>query len=68
MSGTVKDYYSLLNKRHQYLHKMLQDFKSKWLAMINKVRDFFQYNGGDLVYIISPLTSQLYTMSRRSHD
>ena len=34
--GTFKDYYNLLNKRLQYLHKLLQDFKSKRLAMINK--------------------------------
>ena len=27
--------------------------------MINKDRENFQYRGGDLVYIISPLTSQL---------
>ena len=26
---------------------------------------FFQYNNGDLVYIISPLTSQLQTASRK---
>ena len=31
--------------------------------MINKDRGFFQYKGGDLVYIISPLTSQLCTAS-----
>ena len=29
--------------------------------MINKDRAFFQYKSGDLVYIISPLTSQLCT-------
>ena len=29
--------------------------------MINKGRAFFQYKSGDLVYIISPLTSQLET-------
>ena len=29
--------------------------------MIYKDRENFQYNGGDLVYIISPLTSQLRT-------
>ena len=29
--------------------------------MINKDRENFQYRGGDLVYIISPLTSQLRT-------
>ena len=31
--------------------------------MINKDRAFFQYKSGDLVYIISSLTSQLYTAS-----
>ena len=65
VSGTFKDYYNLLNKRLQYLHKLLQDFKSKRLVMINKDRTFFQYNSGDLVYIISPLTSQLPTASRK---
>ena len=29
--------------------------------MMNKDRSFFQYNSGDLVYIISLLTSQLCT-------
>ena len=33
--------------------------------MINKNRENFQYKGGDLVYIISPLTSQLRTNSRK---
>ena len=33
------------------------------LAMINKDRENFQCRGGDLVYIISPLTSQLRTYS-----
>ena len=55
----------MLNKRLQYLHKLLQDFRSKKLAMINKERSFFQYNNGDLVHIISPLTSQLQTLSRK---
>ena len=31
--------------------------------MINKDRESIQYKGGDLVYIISPLTSQLRTNS-----
>ena len=31
--------------------------------MINKNRENFQYRGGDLVYIISPLKSQLRTNS-----
>ena len=34
--------------------------------MINKDREFFQYNGGDLVYIISSLTIQLRTSSRKA--
>ena len=33
--------------------------------MINTNRSFFQYNSGDLVYIISPHTSQLCTTSRK---
>ena len=65
VSGTLTDYYALLNKRVQYLDKLLQDFKSKRLGMINRYRSFFQYNSGDLVYIISPLTSQLGTSFRK---
>ena len=33
--------------------------------MINKDRENFQYKGGDLVYIISPLASQLRTASQK---
>ena len=33
--------------------------------MINKDRENFQFRGGDLVYIISPLTSQLRTASQK---
>ena len=44
---------------------MLFNFKSQRLAMINKDRENFQYRGGDLVYIISPLTSQLRTNSQK---
>ena len=33
--------------------------------MINKDRENFQYKGGDLIYIISPLTSQLRTNSQK---
>ena len=65
MAGTFKDYYNLLNKRLEYLHKLLQNFKSKRLAMMNKDRAFFQYNSRDLVHIITPLKSQLHTASRK---
>ena len=64
ISGTYREYYTLPGKRLQYLHKLLQDFRVTRLALINKDRGFFQYNSGDLVYIISPLTSQLRTVSR----
>ena len=33
--------------------------------MINQDRENFQFRGGDLVYIISPLTSQLRTNSQK---
>ena len=33
--------------------------------MINKDRNFFQYNSGDLVHLMSPFTSQLWTSSRK---
>ena len=62
VSKTFKKYYELLNKRIKYLQDILFNFKSQRLAMINKDRENFQYRG-DLVYIISPLTSQLRTAS-----
>ena len=65
VSGTFKDYHELLNKRLKYPHEILQNFKSMRIALINKDRTFFQYNSGDLVYIISPLTSQLHVASRK---
>ena len=65
VSGSFREYYDLLNKRLKYLHNFLLNFKSKRLAMINKDRAFSQYSSGNLVYIISLLTSQLCTASRK---
>ena len=65
VSGTYKGYFTQLGKRLEYLHKLLQDFQLKRLALINKDRDDFQYNSTDLVFIISPLTSQLRMASRK---
>ena len=62
---TYKEYYERLEQRLQYLQKVLLDFKMRHLALLNKNREYFQYNSGDLVYIISPLTSQLRTASRK---
>ena len=63
VSRNVREYYELLNKRIKYLQDLLFNFKSRSLAMINKDRENFQYRGGDLVYIIYPLTSQSRTVS-----
>ena len=65
VSGTFKECYELLNKRLKYFHDILLNFRSKRLAMVNKDRAFFQHNSRDLVYIISPLTSQLHTASQK---
>ena len=65
ISGTFKDYHTLLTKRLDYLQKTLQNFKMKQLTLLNKDREYFQYNSGDLVYVISPLPSQLRTSSRK---
>ena len=65
ISGNFTEYYKLLEKRIRYLQDILQQSKSKRLAMINNNREDFQYNSRDLVYIISPLTSQLRTNSRK---
>ena len=65
VSTNFKEDYDLLNKRIKCLQDILFNFKSRQLAMINQNRENFQYKGGDLVYIISPLTSQLRTNSQK---
>ena len=65
VSRNFKEYYDLLNKRIRCLQDMLFNFRLWRIAMINKNRENFQYKGGDLVYIISPLTSQLRTNSQK---
>ena len=65
VSATYKEYYKRLDQRLTYLQKVLLDFKMRHLALLNKDREYFQYNSRDLVYLISPLTSQLRTASRK---
>ena len=65
VSGTYKDYQTLLTKRLKYLQNMLQNVKSKCVVLINKDREYFQYSPGNLVYLNSPLTTQLRTNSRK---
>ena len=62
--GTYKEYYELVNKRFEYLQKLLFNLKMEKLSMLLKEREFFQYKPLDLVYI-SPLTCQLKTSSRK---
>ena len=64
VSGTYKDYHILLSKRLDYLQNLLQNFRMKHLALLND-REYFQYNSGELVYLISPLTTQLRTSSKK---
>ena len=56
-----------LEKRLKYLQKVLLDFKMRRLALLNKDWEYFQYNSGDLVYLISPLMSQLRTASKEDY-
>ena len=44
---------------------MLQNFRMKCLVLLNQEREYFQYNSGDLVYLIFPLTTLLRTSSRK---
>ena len=48
VSATYKEYYEKLEKRLKYLHNILQDFKTKWLPLLNKDHEFFQYNSGEI--------------------
>ena len=65
VAATYKEYYERLEQRLKYLQKVLLDFKMRQLALLNKDQEYFQYNSTDLVYIISSLTSQLRTASRK---
>ena len=42
ISSSFQDYYNSLNKSLKYLHDIILNFKSKWLAMLNKDRENFQ--------------------------
>ena len=64
VSTNFKENYELLDNRIKYLQDILFKFKSQRLTMINQNRENFQYREVDLVYIISPLTSQLRTNSQ----
>ena len=55
--ATYIEYYERLEKRLKYLQKILQDFKTRQLALLNRDQEHFQYNSGDLVYLTSPLMS-----------
>ena len=65
VSVTYKEYYERLEQRLKYLQKVLLDFKIRCLVLLNKDKEYFQYNSGDLVYLILPLTSQLRMASRK---
>ena len=66
--GSFQEYYMLLGKRLQYLHKLLQEARTKRLALMNKDRDYFQYNSGDLVYIIFPINQPIENCLLENHN
>ena len=68
VATTYKEYYVRLEQRLKYLQKVLLDFKMRCLALLNKDREYFQNNSGDLVYLISPLMSQLKDSIRKGYD
>ena len=41
VSAMYKEYYERLEKRLKYLHKVLQDFKTRQLALLNQDHEFF---------------------------
>ena len=59
VSGSFKEYYELLNKRIKYLPEIIQNFKSKRLAMINKDRMFFQNNSGYYFTFNKPIMDEI---------
>ena len=63
VSRNFREYYESFHKRFKYFQNLLFNFKMWRLTMINKDRENFQYRGGDLVYIIFLLTSQLRSNS-----
>ena len=65
VSAMYKEYYEQLENRLKYLKKVLLDFEMRQLALLSKDWEYFQYNSGDLVYLRSPLMSQLRTASRK---
>ena len=65
VSVTYKKYNERLEQRLKYLQKVVLDFKMRHLVLLDKDREYFQYNSRDLVDLISPLTSQLRTASRK---
>ena len=65
VSRNVREYYDSLNKRIKFLQDFSFNLKLQRLVMINKNGENFQYRGGDLVYIISHLTSQLRANSQK---
>ena len=65
---TYKEYYERLEQRLKYLQKVLLDFKMRCLALLNKDWEYFQYNSGDLVYLISAFDKSVKNSIKKSYD
>ena len=63
--GTCREYFIPTMQKTRIFAQIFARFLVEKISSKNKFRDDFQYNSGDLVYIISPLTSQLRMASRK---
>ena len=67
ISGNFTEYYKLLEKWLKYLQDILQQFKSKCLAMININHKDFQYNSGEFsLHYITPYQSTYEQIQEKS--
>ena len=66
VSGNFTEYYKLLEKQLRYLQDILQQFKSKHLAMINNNHKDYQYNSvRSSITLYHPLPVSLEQNSRK---
>ena len=63
--GTFIEYYEAPEQENKVPTKHSFQFQIQEVSNDYKDRAFFQYKSGDLVYIISPLTSELHTASQK---
>ena len=67
--GKHREYLLQLSERLEYLHKLLQKFQMKRLALLNKDRDDFQYNSGEFsLHYFAPNKSTKDSIKKSFHQ